>query len=338
MDPVLGGREGERDANRHGRVAQGTVHARFQFPYLDAAVLVRHQREMSQRLGVVPERSASAGLRAGLVQGSREQDDPAEELPVEPFGLQPRSFECLVSGPELSGFEEVDGFAPLVAVEHDRSIRPARAAPARPRGNLCCVTLPDPATARTAASKTIVVAVSGASGMAYAVDVLRQLSAAGVTTHLVVTSGAKRVLPTESDVVLADLEALATHVHRDTDLGAAVASGSFRTDGMVVVPCSAGTLAKVSQGHTDSLVTRAAHVTLKERGPLVLVVREAPYSRPMLVNMLAAHDAGAIVLPASPGFYQRPATIDDLVGTVTARVLDRLGVDNDRSPRWQGGG
>jgi 4-hydroxy-3-polyprenylbenzoate decarboxylase len=106
----------------------------------------------------------------------------------------------------------------------------------------------------------------------------------------------------------------------------------------VVVPCSAGTLAKVSQGHTDSLVTRVAHVTLKERRPLVLVVREAPYSRPMLVNMLAAHDAGAIVLPASPGFYQRSETIDDLIGTVTARVLDRLGIDNDRSPRWQGGG
>jgi len=182
------------------------------------------------------------------------------------------------------------------------------------------------------------VGVSGASGMVYAVDALRQLASAGTVTHLVVTAGAKRVLPTESDVDLAHLEALATHVHKDTDLGAAVASGSFRTDGMVVVPCSAGTLAKIAQGHTDSLVTRAAHVTLKERRPLVLVVREAPYSRPMLVNMLAAHDAGAVILPASPGFYHHPESLDDLIGTVTARLLDRLGIDNDRSPRWQGGG
>jgi len=174
--------------------------------------------------------------------------------------------------------------------------------------------------------------------MAYAVDTLQLLALAGVTTHVVVTAGAKRVLPTETDVDLAQLEALASHVHKDTDLGAAVASGSFPTDGMVIVPCSAGTLAKVAQGHTDSLVTRAAHVTLKERRPLVLVVREAPYSRPMLVNMLAAHDAGAVVLPASPGFYQRPASLADLVGTVTARVLDRLGIDNDRSPRWRGAG
>lgn len=185
-------------------------------------------------------------------------------------------------------------------------------------------------------AKVVVVGVSGASGMLYAVDALRQLKLAQVVTHLVVTAGAKRVLPTESDVDLGQLEALADHVHKDSDLGAAVASGSYRTDGMVVVPCSAGTLAKIAQGHTDSLATRAAHVTLKERRPLVLVVRESPYSRPMLVNMLAAHDAGAIVLPASPGFYQRPTSVDDLVGTVTARLLDRLGIDNERSPRWQG--
>jgi len=173
--------------------------------------------------------------------------------------------------------------------------------------------------------------------MVYAVDALRHLAAADVVTHLVVTSGAKRVLPTESEVDLTQLEALATHVHKDTDIGAAIASGSFKTDGMVVVPCSAGTLAKIAQGHTDSLVARAAHVTLKERLPLVLVVREAPYSRPMLVNMLAAHDAGALVLPASPGFYSRPESVADLIGTVTSRLLDRLGIDNDRSPRWRGG-
>src|SRR5690606_24445244 len=106
---------------------------------------------------------------------------------------------------------------------------------------------------------------------------------------------------------------------------------------MVIVPCSAGTLSKVANGATDSLLSRAAHVTLKERRPLVLVVREAPYSRPMLLNMLAANDAGALVMPASPGFYHAPATIADLVGSVTARVLDHLGVPNERVPRWTGG-
>lgn len=183
-------------------------------------------------------------------------------------------------------------------------------------------------------ARSVVVGVSGASGMCYALDVLEVLARAHVPTHLVVSSGAKRVLPTEAGVDLASLETLATEVHRDADLGASIASGSHLTAGMVVVPCSAGTLAKIAAGHTDSLLVRAAHVTLKERRPLVLVVREAPYSRPMLVNMLAAHDAGATILPASPGFYQQPRSVADLVGTVTARVLDHLGVANDRSPRW----
>jgi 4-hydroxy-3-polyprenylbenzoate decarboxylase len=104
---------------------------------------------------------------------------------------------------------------------------------------------------------------------------------------------------------------------------------------MVIVPCSAGTLAKVAQGHTDNLTSRAAHVVLKERRSLVLVVREAPYSRPMLTNMLAAHDAGATILPASPGFYHRPREIVDLLGTITSRALDLLGIDNARAPRWK---
>ena len=123
----------------------------------------------------------------------------------------------------------------------------------------------------------VVVAVSGGSGMPYAVDLLEALARiGGVETHLVVTAGAKLVLPTEVDLGLADLMALADVVHKDADLGAPIASGSFRAHGMVIVPCSAGTLAKVAQGFTDNLVARAAHVCLKERRPLVLTVREAP--------------------------------------------------------------
>jgi len=169
----------------------------------------------------------------------------------------------------------------------------------------------------------------------YARDLLRTLRAADVTVDLVVSAGAKHVIAAELDGSLSDLEDMADVVHKDTDLGASIASGSHRFDGMAIVPCSAGTLAKLAQGFTDTLLTRAAHVTLKERRPLVVVVREAPYSRPMLVNMLAAHDAGAVVLPASPGFYHRPNDIDDLVGSVTGRVLDHLGVHHTRTPRWK---
>lgn len=183
--------------------------------------------------------------------------------------------------------------------------------------------------------RRVVVGVSGGSGLPYAVDLLETLRSLPVETHLVVTNGAKQVVPSELEHPLADLLALADVVHKDTDLGAPIASGSFRTLGMVIVPCSAGSLAKVAHGLTDNLLARTAHVTLKERRPLVLVVREAPYPRPMLANMLAAHDAGATVMPASPGFYHRPRTIDDLVGGITARTLDALGLEHDRSPRWK---
>ena len=189
--------------------------------------------------------------------------------------------------------------------------------------------------ARSAAPKRVVVGVSGGSGLRYALDLLKTLQTLPVETHLVITNGAKQVIPTELDETLQAFEALAEVVYKDTDLGAAVSSGSFRAYGMVVVPCSAGTLAKVAHGFADNLLSRAAHVTLKERRPLVLVVREAPFSRPMLQNMLAAHDAGAAIMPASPGFYHRPETVDELVGTVTARTLDLLGLENTRAPRWK---
>ena len=183
--------------------------------------------------------------------------------------------------------------------------------------------------------KRVIVGVSGGSGMIYALDLLRSLSDAPVETHLVVTAGAKQVLGTERVGTLHELQALAHVTHDDRDLGAAIASGSFRAAAMAVVPCSAGTLAKTATGLTDNLLARAAHVTLKERRPLVLLVREAPYSRPMLDNMLRAHDAGATILPASPAFYGEPSSVADLVGTVTARLLDHLGVEHRRSPRWK---
>ena len=179
------------------------------------------------------------------------------------------------------------------------------------------------------------IGISGGSGVVFALDLLKTLEPMPLETHLVITKGAKQVVPTELSETVIDIEALADVVHKDSDLGASISSGSFRTEGMVIVPTSAGTLAKVAQGMTGNLVSRAAHVTLKERRPLVLVVREAPYSRPMLKNMLLAHDAGASIMPASPGWYHNPESITDLIATITSRTLDLLGIDNERAQRWK---
>jgi 4-hydroxy-3-polyprenylbenzoate decarboxylase len=184
--------------------------------------------------------------------------------------------------------------------------------------------------------KRLVVGLSGASGMPYALDLLRTLRRIpDLETHLVLTQGAKRVLLEEVEMSLEEVEALAQVVHRSSDLGAAVASGSFRTMGMVIVPCSATTLAKVAYGLADNLLTRAAYVTLKERRPLVLVPREAPLPLPSLEAMVRAAQAGATILPAAPGFYHKPQQIDDLLAFITQRILDLFGLDYPRAPRWK---
>ncbi len=184
--------------------------------------------------------------------------------------------------------------------------------------------------------RRVVVGISGASGIPYAKDLLETLRrAGGLEVHLVATDGARRVAADELGAPLDDLAALADVVHPNKDVGASIASGSFRTLGMVVIPCSATTLSKVALGVCDNLLTRAAYVHLKERRPLILVPREAPLPLPTLEAMVKAAQAGATILPASPGFYTRPKTIDDLLGFVTQRVLDLLGIEGDRSPRWK---
>jgi len=184
-------------------------------------------------------------------------------------------------------------------------------------------------------TKRLVVGLSGASGMPYALDLLRTLRRLpGLEIHLVMTQGAKRVLVEEAELSLEAVEALAHVVHRSSDLGAPVASGSFRTAGMVVVPCSATTLSKVAYGLADNLLTRAAYVTLKERRPLVLVPRETPLPLPSLEAMVKAAQAGATILPAAPGFYHKPRAIDDLLAFMTQRILDLFGLEYPRAPRW----
>ncbi|GGJ24775.1 UbiX family flavin prenyltransferase [Deinococcus roseus] len=182
----------------------------------------------------------------------------------------------------------------------------------------------------------LVIGVTGGSGAPYTLDLLRTLKKLQVPTHLVVSEGAKRVWETEGTQSIEELLDLATEVHDDRNLAASIASGSHRTLGMVVVPCSSSTLAKVALGLGDNLISRAAHVTLKERRTLVLVPREAPYPRPMLENMLRAHDAGAVILPASPGFYSTPEKVEDILAFLTARILDQFGLDSGGMQRWTG--
>ncbi len=191
----------------------------------------------------------------------------------------------------------------------------------------------------------IVLAITGASGAPYAVRLLESLLHAERRVWLVVSGHGFRLLQTEMQI--ADLAALRAHVgatafdrwvtvFSDQDRGASPASGSTRMHGMVICPCSMGTIASISQGTSRSLVERAADVMLKERRRLVVVPRETPYSVVHLENMLRLTQAGAIVMPASPGFYHQPTAIDDLVNFVVARILDHLDVEHTLVRRWGG--
>jgi polyprenyl P-hydroxybenzoate/phenylacrylic acid decarboxylase-like protein len=173
----------------------------------------------------------------------------------------------------------------------------------------------------------LVVAITGATGVIYGVRLLEALgSVPGVETHLVLSGPGKRTLVEETDHAVRDVERLAHVVHDVKDIGASIASGSFRTAGMVVAPCSMRTAAAIATGVTGNLVTRAADVTLKEGRPLILLVRETPLHVGHLRTLVALAEIGATVLPPMPAFYQRPKWIDDLVNHTIARVLDRLGL------------
>lgn len=189
----------------------------------------------------------------------------------------------------------------------------------------------------------IVFAVTGASGAPYAVRLLEMLARNGVPTDLIVSGHGWRLLETESGI--ADEAALraatgrdwgSVTVYPDSDRGAKPASGSYRTRGMIICPCSMGTVAAIAGGTSRSLVERAADVMLKERRKLVLVPRETPLSLIHLRNLTAVTEAGAVVIPAAPGFYHRPASIADLVDFMVQRMLDQLGLDIPLGPRWGG--
>lgn len=184
----------------------------------------------------------------------------------------------------------------------------------------------------------LIVGVTGSSAPQLGYELLRALAESGeVETHLVLSQGARRTVRLEMDADPAELEALADVVHDPTDLAAPISSGSFRTLGMVVIPCSMRTLAAIATGNAADLLTRAADVCLKERRRLVLVPRETPLSLIHLRNMEAVTLAGATVLPPVPAFYHRPRTIEDLLRHTAGKVLDQFGLEHELFTRWTGG-
>jgi 4-hydroxy-3-polyprenylbenzoate decarboxylase len=185
--------------------------------------------------------------------------------------------------------------------------------------------------------RRIVVAITGASGAVYgvrAVEMLRDLP--GVETHLIITSGARETLAYETATSAAAVGKLADAVYREDDLAARISSGSYRTDGMIVIPCSIKTLSGIANSYDDTLVVRAADVTLKERRTLVLVVRETPLHRTHLRLMTQVTKAGGIIVPPVPSFYDLPRTVEDIVDQTVGRALDLLGLSTEGVHRWEG--
>jgi 4-hydroxy-3-polyprenylbenzoate decarboxylase len=183
----------------------------------------------------------------------------------------------------------------------------------------------------------LVVGISGASGAIYGVRILRALAALEVETELVVSNAGAQTLRHELDLTVADVAALATRTHAIRDIGAAISSGSYRTDGMVVAPCSVKTLSGIVNSYDDNLLVRAADVTLKERRRLVLLFRETPLHLGHLRLLTSAAELGAQVFPPVPSFYHRPTSLDDVVDQTVARVLDQFGLDTGFA-RWEGMG
>ena len=192
----------------------------------------------------------------------------------------------------------------------------------------------DPGSAGT--GLPLVVAITGASGVIYGVELLRALKDLGQTTHLILSEAAGVNMAIETDYSLDEVKALADVVYPNKDVGAAVASGSFRTRGMIVAPCTIKTLSAIANSFTYNLIVRAADVTLKERRTLVLMVRETPLHKGHLELMSRAADCGAVILPPMPAFYHRPASIMDIVHQSIGKALDQVGIEHDLFRRWAG--
>jgi flavin prenyltransferase len=181
----------------------------------------------------------------------------------------------------------------------------------------------------------IIVGISGASGVIYGVRVLQALRKTDIETHLVMSRSARVTLAYELSHKVADVERLADFNHRQEDIGDSISSGSFRTIGMIIAPCSIRTLSEIASGVTSTLLTRAADVVLKERRRLVMLVRESPLHLGHLRSMTQVTEMGAIVMPPVPAFYIKPQSIDDIVDHTVGRALDLFGIENDLVRRWR---
>lgn len=193
---------------------------------------------------------------------------------------------------------------------------------------------PSPGAGEGLPPPRLVVGISGASGVVYGIRMLETLRRIGVESHLVISRSAEVTLAHETDLKVADLRALADVNYAAADIGAAIASGSFRTLGMVVSPCSVRSMSEIASGVTSTLLTRAADVALKERRRLVLMVRETPLHLGHLRTMTALAEMGAVIAPPVPAFYARPAGLDDLIDHSVGRVLDLFGLDAGNLRRW----
>lgn len=181
----------------------------------------------------------------------------------------------------------------------------------------------------------IVIGVSGASGIIYGIRLLEILHSINIQTYLIISEWAKKNIEIETDKTLEYVKSLSSVNYDNFKLDASVSSGSFLHDGMVIVPCSMKSLSSIANGYDDTLISRAASVTLKESRKLIIVPRETPLSRIHLENMIKLQEAGAIILPAMPGFYHNPSTIDEIIDHLVGKILDQLKIEHDLFKRWK---
>jgi flavin prenyltransferase len=189
---------------------------------------------------------------------------------------------------------------------------------------------------KSPAPRRIIVGMTGSTGAIFGVRFLEALQHTGIESHLIISKWAQRTIEHETRYTVEQVRALATVVHSQGDMGASISSGSFLTEGMVVIPCSVRTLGGIANGYGEHLVHRAADVVLKERRRLVLVVRETPLSEVHLENMLKLARMGVVMLPPMPAFYNHPQTVDDVIDHIVVRVLDQFGISAAGAKRWDG--
>ncbi|ADH97943.1 UbiX family flavin prenyltransferase [Salisediminibacterium selenitireducens] len=183
-------------------------------------------------------------------------------------------------------------------------------------------------------TKRIIIGMSGSTGPIYGIRLLEVLRDLGVETHLILSQWGEKTITIETDYTVDEVKKLASYVHPATNQAAAISSGSFKTDGMVIVPCSMKTLSAVAHGYADNLVSRAADVVLKERRKLIMVPRETPLNDIHLENMLKLSRMGVVMMPPMPAFYNKPESIGDMVDHTVSRLLDQLDIDNSLTRRW----